>query len=39
MSPSYLPCMLQQKARHSFSAYHGGETVDDNQEQSHMRDS
>ncbi len=40
MSPSYLPCvMLQQKARHSFSAYHGRDTVDENQEQSHMPDS
>uniref|UniRef100_A0A9J7YQS3 Pecanex-like protein n=1 Tax=Cyprinus carpio carpio TaxID=630221 RepID=A0A9J7YQS3_CYPCA len=39
MSPSYLPCtMLQQKACHSFSAYHGGDTVDKNQEQSNMRD-
>ncbi len=36
----YLPCeMLQQKACHSFSAYHGGDTVDENQEQSHTRDS
>ncbi len=37
----YLPfVMLQQKARHSFSAYHGRDTVDENQEQqSHMRDS
>ncbi len=36
----YLPhAMLQQKARHSFSAYHGGDTVDENQEQSHTRDS
>ncbi len=35
----YLPCaMLQQKARHSFRAYHGGDTVDKNQEQSNMRD-
>ncbi len=36
----YLPhAMLQQKARHSFSAYHGRDTVDENQEQSHTRDS
>ncbi len=27
----YLPCtMLQQKTCHSFSAYHGGKTVDEN---------
>ncbi len=36
----YLPhAMLQQKARHSLSAYHGRDTVDENQEQSHTRDS
>ncbi len=35
----YLPhAMLQQKACHSFRAY-GGDTVDENQEQSHTRDS
>ncbi len=27
------------RACHSFSAYHGGDTVDENQEQSHTRDS
>ncbi len=31
--------MLQQIECHSFSAYHGGDTVDENQEQSHKRDS
>ncbi len=36
MSPLFTS---QQKAHHSFSAYHGGDTVDENQEQSHTRDS
>ncbi len=39
MSPSYLPSQYyKQTACHSFSAYHGGDTVDENQEQSHTRD-
>ncbi len=33
-----ITLMLQQKAWHSFGAYHGGDTVDKNQEQSHMHD-
>ncbi len=33
---SYLACVML--ACHSFSAYHGGDTVDENQEQSHTRD-
>ncbi len=37
---TYLPCaVLQQKAYHSVSAYHGRDTVDENQEQSPTRDS
>ncbi len=33
-----ITLMLQQKAWHSFRAYHGGDTVYKNQEQSHMHD-